>query len=189
MSDAEWQTVDDVLRAEHPAKDEVLAALARIADLRSDLDNAERRLIGIVRGHGVSWQAIADILGLRSRQAAEQRWLRLSGAAGRDAGGAREERRRQQSADKIAGEHVIALRSAVAALYDRLDRRPALALPRRTLQAALNANPGALFDLARLAVTDLSGVSREVLGGAVADALERVRGLTSPPQSSKPERC
>jgi hypothetical protein len=185
MSDADWQTVDDVLRAGQPAEGEAMAALALIAGLRSDLDAAERRLIGIARGHGASWQAIADILGLRSRQAAEQRWLRLTGAAGRDAGGARKERRRQQFADTAAGEEVVALRAAVAALYDRLDRRPALALPRRTLQAALNANPGALFDLARLAVTDLSGVSREVLGGLAADALDRVRGLTSPPGSSK----
>jgi hypothetical protein len=177
MSDADWQAIAGVLRAEHPGKAEALAALALIADLRADLDTAERRLIGILRNHGASWQVIAGVLGLRSRQAAEQRWLRLSGAAGRDAGGARQERKRQRSADTAAGEDVVALRGAVATLYDRLDRQPVLALPRRTLQAALNANPGALFDLARLVVSDLSGVS---LDGPAADALDRVRGLTSP---------
>jgi hypothetical protein len=185
MSESDWQTVAEVLRSQRPTTSEALAALALVANLRDDLDTAERRLIAVLRGHRVSWQTIADSLGLRSRQAAEQRWLRLSGAAGRDASGARHERKRQQIADEMAGEEVVGLRAAVAALYDRLDRRPVLALPRRTLQAALNASPGALFDLARLAVTDLSGVSREVLGGPASAALDRVRGLTSPPGSSK----
>jgi hypothetical protein len=179
MNEADWRAVDDVLRAEQPAGGAALRALALVADLRDDLDAAERRLIGLARSQGASWQEIARILGLRSRQAAEQRWLRLSGATGRDAAGARAERMRQRFADNAAGEEVIALRTAVVALYDRLDRRPALALPRRTLHAALNASPGALFDLARLAVTDLCGVSRESLGGPAAEALDRVRGLTA----------
>lgn len=182
MSEADRAALDGVLRAERPAKGEALAALALVADLREDLDAAERRLIGGLRDQGVSWQEIAGALGLRSRQAAEQRWLRLSGSAGRDAAGARAERRRQRSADKAAGEEVIELRAAVADLYHRLGRGTALALPRRTLQAALNASPGALFDLARLAVTDLSGVS---LDGPAGQALDRVRRLTAPRESSR----
>jgi hypothetical protein len=182
MGDADWGVLDGVLRAERPAKGEALAALALVADLREDLDVAERRLIGGLRDRGVSWQEIAGALGLRSRQAAEQRWLRLSGSAGRDAAGARAERRRQRSTDIAAGEEVVELRAAVAALYHRLGRGTALALPRRTLQAALNASPGALFDLARLAVTDLSGVS---LDGPASAALDRVRGLTALRKSSK----
>jgi len=177
MRDADWQAIADVLRSARPAQREAAAALALIPDLRTDLDTAERRLIGILRGHGVSWQAIADILGLRSRQAAEQRWLRLSGAAGRDALEVRRERRRQQYADTAAGAEVSALRAAAADLYDRLDSGPALALPRRTLQAALHATPGALYDLAKLAVDDLSGESARALSEPARHALDRVRAV------------
>jgi DNA-binding transcriptional MerR regulator len=175
MRDADWQAIAEVLRAGRPAKEEAVAALARIPDLRNDLDTAERRLIGLLRDHGVSWQAIAEILGLRSRQAAEQRWLRLSGAAGRDAGEARRERMRQRSADKAAGEEVAVLRAAAAELYDRLDTTPAFQLPRRTLQAALYAGPGALYDLAKLAVGDLSGELAGRLSEPARQALDRVR--------------
>jgi hypothetical protein len=175
MRDSDWQAVDDVLRAARPAEGEAAAALALIPGLRNDLDTAERRLIGILRGHGASWQAIADILGLRSRQAAEQRWLRLSGGAGRDAVEARRERQRQQFADKAAGDEVVVLRAAVTALYDQLDSGPALALPRRTLQAARHATPGALYDLAKLAANDLSGESARALPEPARQALDRVR--------------
>jgi hypothetical protein len=177
MSDADWQAISDVLRAARPAPDQAAAALALVADLRHDLDAAERRLIGILREQGASWQAIAGILGLRSRQAAEQRWLRLSGAAGRDAVEARRDRRRQRLADSAAGAEVSELRAAVAALYDRLDSRPALALPRRTLQAALYAAPGGLYDLAKLAVGDLGGESSPALDEPAVQALDRVRAL------------
>jgi len=85
-----------------------------------------------------------------------------------------------------AGPEVVALRAAVAALHDRLGLQPDLALPRRTLQAALNANAGALFDLARLAVSDLDHVPRDVLGGPAAEVLDRVRELTATAQSPKP---
>jgi hypothetical protein len=176
--------IDDVLRADNPGRDGLLSALARTAEARSDLDTAERRLIGLAREHGATWQEIAAVLGLRSRQAAEQRWLRLSGtlssAAGRDPGEARRERGRQRTADNAAGAEVVTLRAAVQALFDRMGSGRSLALPRRTLQHAVHATPGALYDLAKLAVNDLSGESARALDRPAAQALERVRELLGP---------
>jgi hypothetical protein len=178
MGDA---AIDDVLRADNPGRDSLLSALARTAELRSDLDTAERRLIGLARERGATWQEIATVLGLRSRQAAEQRWLRLTGAqsgtAGRDPGEARRERDRQRIADNAAGGEVVALRAAVRALFDRMGSGESPALPRRTLQLALHATPGAMYDLAKLAVNDLSGESARALDRPAAQALERVREL------------
>lgn len=176
-----WQAIVATLDSERPGVGEVLAALALTPRLRSDLDRAERRLIDTAREQGASWQDIAAALGLRSRQAAEQRWLRLAGASGRDAAEARKDRVRQRYVDIAAGEEAVALRAAVAALHDRIDRpyaeSPFLSLARRTLSAALQADPGALYDLAKLAVDDLAGVPEPMLGRPAAEALDRVRGL------------
>jgi hypothetical protein len=155
----DWQAITTALEDEHA---DVLPALALTARLRADLDRAERQLIRLARERGASWQEIAASLGLRSRQAAEQRWLRLCGASGRDV----TETRRQRSVDKITGEQVLALRAAVTALSDQVDNP----LARKTLEVARTATPGALYDLAKLAVNDLSGAPS-------TPALERVREL------------
>jgi acid phosphatase family membrane protein YuiD len=69
---------------------ELIAALALIPAMREDLDATERAAIDAARRCGASWAEIATALGLRSRQAAEQRRLRLDGSiAGRDAGAVR----------------------------------------------------------------------------------------------------
>lgn len=56
---------------------ELLAALAELHRLRDLLMAFEPELIGAARDHGVSWAALAEVLGVASRQAAERRYLRL----------------------------------------------------------------------------------------------------------------
>jgi hypothetical protein len=118
--------------ADPPDVDQLLGALGRIDQLRAGLDRAERQLIGAARAQGASWRELAAALGLRSRQAAEQRWLRL----------------RQRIVDEEAdeGAPVQALRAELTILHGRLVRRsrwgthaaPA-GLARRTLAVALDA--------------------------------------------------
>jgi hypothetical protein len=56
---------------------EVLAALESVHALRDLLTRLEPLLIATARKQGVSWAALADVLGVASRQAAERRYLRL----------------------------------------------------------------------------------------------------------------
>lgn len=170
-----------VLRQPSPTRDNLVAALATVPGLRQDLDELEAALIDRARDSGVSWPDIATALGLRSRQAAEQRRLRLTSTqANRDPTSARRHRRDQLAADSAAGERVIRLREAVKHLVTWLDRdefadRPAVRLAHRTLRIALDSPPGALVDLARLALADLAG---EV--DSDEPAVHRVRALTAP---------
>lgn len=55
---------------------DVLAALALIAAARADIDAAEAALLSRARGLGVTWQALADAMGVSSRQAVQQRAAR-----------------------------------------------------------------------------------------------------------------
>jgi hypothetical protein len=176
-----FDSIRAVLRQPSPARDDLIAALATVPGLRQDLDELEAALIDRARDSGVSWPHIAVALGLRSRQAAEQRRLRLTSTqANRDPTRARRHRRDQLAADNAAGERVIRLREAVKHLVAWLDRdefadRPAVRLAHRTLRIALDSPPGALVDLARLALGDLGG---EVDPGE--PAVHRVRALTAP---------
>lgn len=131
-----------------------LASLAEVQAARRALDAAECELIEVARERGIGWNAIASALGVRSRQAAEQRWLRLRnqrGDVGRDAVRAREKLRMQRNVDAVAGEGIVRLRAAVAAAHRRVTGPELL---KQTLAAALEAPPGALYDLARRAVDD-----------------------------------
>ena len=85
----DYQTLKDV--ASQPDKDssELLAALTDLASVRREMDEIERDLIQDARDSGASWARIATALGLASRQAAEQRMLRLQGESRRDPGWAR----------------------------------------------------------------------------------------------------
>jgi hypothetical protein len=192
-----YRAVHDALGEVSPVRDEIVAALRLLPALRDDLDGVERAAIDAARRCGVGWAEIASTLGLRSRQAAEQRRLRLgSPDAGRDAAGARRRRQRQQSVDTAAGKRIVDLRLAVRDLAAGLDRaagpergEPAVVLARRTLRVALDADPGALVDLARLAIADLARVTGTAVGaetGAgvggrpVHDAVRRIRELVDP---------
>jgi hypothetical protein len=174
------QAIDAVLRADPPSAGDTLAALPLVAELRADLDRLEQQLIALARERRASWRQIAVALGLASRQAAEQRYLRLQAASGKDPAGVRAQRRRQRTADDTAGAEVHALRTQVFLLRNRLSGGagpPAVRLAEQTLAAATDAPPGALYDLARLAVSDLRTVSRSVLGRPATEALERLASM------------
>lgn len=128
-----------------------LEGLERIEAVRREVDEAERELIEAARAQGHGWAEIAAALGLRSRQAAEQRWLRLSSVERRDPGPERARRRVQQSVDARAGVEIARLRKAVIAAYRQV-KGPELL--KQTLAAAIDAPPGALFELAAKAVGD-----------------------------------
>jgi hypothetical protein len=64
----------------------VLAALSLLAAARAELDQSEAALLFTARSHGLSWPRISRAMGLRSPQAAQQRFDRVSGRAQRPAG-------------------------------------------------------------------------------------------------------
>lgn len=62
--------------------DEVLlAALALLAAARAEADQAEAALLFTARAQGLSWPRISQAMGLRSAQAAQQRFGRVAGRA------------------------------------------------------------------------------------------------------------
>jgi hypothetical protein len=148
---------------------EPLEGLARIEAARRAVDQVERELIEAARAQGHGWAAIAASLGLRSRQAAEQRWLRLSAVEKRDPGPERVRRREQQSVDERAGVAIARLRRAVIAAYRQV-KGPELV--KQTLAAAIDAPPGALFELAAKAVSDSQETTEmRALGEALRAAM------------------
>lgn len=58
--------------------DELTAALSMIETARSDLDSLEAALLLTARAEGMTWAEVAASLGLRSPQAAQQRFQRIS---------------------------------------------------------------------------------------------------------------
>lgn len=89
-----------------PGRTELVAALTALRELRDELASWEPELIAAARSAGVSWADLAPALGVRSRQAAERRFLRLqpSGAEDRRTG---EERVRDER-DRRAGDRAVA---------------------------------------------------------------------------------
>jgi hypothetical protein len=74
-------------RSEHsprPSGDEALAALTLLADLRDWLADVEPDLIQAARDAGVTWEALAPVLRVGDRRAAQRRHARLLQAAARD---------------------------------------------------------------------------------------------------------
>jgi hypothetical protein len=137
-----------------------LAQLSEVPAARARLDEQELELIDRARYAGATWTQIAAVLGLTSRQAAQQRHQRLVAGL----------RSRQEVADRRYAPGIVALRGAVAALYRwiRADRRwdarfVRAALVRETVTAALDAPPGALYALAAHISADLDGAGRQRL--------------------------
>jgi hypothetical protein len=161
---------------------EVLAALGAMPALRRDLDRVERELIEAARELGVAWPTIAQALELGSRQAAEQRWLRLRGGASRDPSQVRATRRQQRIVDTASGRAVVELRRAAVELHRRIEsdrgwdgRHSRAALARASLAAALDAPPGGLYALCRNAIDDLDQMSMGTLPAPLATAIRRFR--------------
>lgn len=116
---------------------DLLAALLVIRKLRDDFTAAEGSLIEAARKKDVTWARLAPALEVKSRQAAERRYLRLCGNAG-DANPGRTQRervdnerdsragqraRRQWIEDHAAEARALALRlAAVEDLQERADR-------------------------------------------------------------------
>ncbi|MGN9779199.1 hypothetical protein ACTMS0_26065 [Micromonospora sp. H33] len=149
-----------------------LDRLAEVTAARARLGEQELTLIDRARQAGATWAQIAAVLGLASRQAAEQRRQRLATAA----------RARRVAADRPFGPQVAALRAAMAELdrWIAADRRwderfPRAPLVRRTVATALDAPPGPLHSLARHVVADLADAGQGRLPArarAVAVAIE-----------------
>ncbi|KKK04873.1 hypothetical protein [Micromonospora sp. HK10] len=133
-----------------------LARLAELGDARIRLDERELELIDRARYAGATWAEIAAVLGLGSRQAAEQRRQRLAAA----------QRSRRRELDLRYSARIAALRAAVSELRRWIDadrawdtRFPRAALVRRTAEHARDAAPGSLYALARHLVDDLAGAA------------------------------
>ncbi|GAA1431592.1 hypothetical protein GCM10009616_19060 [Microlunatus lacustris] len=59
-------------------RDDLLAALTLLPQVRAELDETELGLLAMARGRGLTWAQVADGLGLGSAQAAQQRHDRLA---------------------------------------------------------------------------------------------------------------
>ncbi len=66
-------------RGEAVGEADVRAALSLISAARAELEAQETALLFLARAEGLTWPQIAENLGLRSAQAAQQRLDRLSG--------------------------------------------------------------------------------------------------------------
>lgn len=181
----ELATVFAAATAESLPGDSALEVLPSIVGLREQLDRCELMLIESARASGASWTRVAQALGLGSRQAAEQRFLRLSGQSTRDTDTARTARRGQRSVDAVYGIGIAGLRSAVRRALARIaldpswDKRfPRAALCRDSLAMAADAQPGALFALTEHVLVDLgAGPADEPLVEEVRRRLEQAMSL------------
>lgn len=75
LRDALWRANQ---RIDAASTEELRAALRLIESARSDLDTLEVALLLTARAEGLTWSQIAEELGLRSPQAAQQRYQRVA---------------------------------------------------------------------------------------------------------------
>src|SRR5438445_2814021 len=118
----QWRWITSILEMGEPSRPDVNTSLTLVGGLRRDLDRIEHRLIGLARDAGAGWQQIADSLGLRSRQAAEQRYLRLDASTEPDLGAVRKRVARRREMDARADARAARLRAAAGALIDELEQ-------------------------------------------------------------------
>jgi hypothetical protein len=85
---------------------QMLAALTKLHAVQNQLAAWEPLLIGAARAEGASWAAIAPVLGVASRQAAERRFLRLNPHSA-DRVGMTGEERVQAARDRRAGQRAV----------------------------------------------------------------------------------
>lgn len=177
------KAVTDAIRA-----DDFLTALAHLHRLRIAVDLLEPELIASARAGGASWQALAPVLGVASRQAAERRYLRLVPPTADEAGSTRDqrvrlERDRRASARAVniwANDHTVALRRLAARVTDLDNLDPAAANDIAELTRALgDVDATALPSLLAQARRHLAGhpkLARQI-DNVVADAV-RIRRQT-----------
>jgi hypothetical protein len=148
-----------------------LSDLREIPERRARLEADELALIDRARRDGATWAEIAEALGLTSRQAAEQRRLRLAASL----------RPVRRDLDRAYGGKLADLRAAAVELDRRVgadrrwDRRfVRAALVRETLSAAPEAPGGALYSLVDAVLGDLAEAG-PALPGPTRAAIERLR--------------
>jgi hypothetical protein len=166
-------------------------AMRLVGSARHEVDRAEEALINRAREQGMSWAMIAQSLGLGSRQAAEQRYLRLRAAREdreRDPQVFREiqqGRRRQlellqeneEWLRQLAGDIADVSSRPVAgepALPDRPVLRTRLSILRRDLT---RSSVGDLFTLLSAIAEDIEPAERAALPTAIRDGLARLQEL------------
>ncbi|UQU63204.1 hypothetical protein COUCH_29930 [Couchioplanes caeruleus] len=152
-----------------------LDQLAELGPARARLDERELELIDRARQGGATWAQIAGVLGLASRQAAEQRRQRLLAAA----------RARRTDEDLRYAAGIVVLREAVSDLHRAIAADPRwkqrfarAALVRDTVAIAVDAAPSGLYALACQAADDLAA-GRARLPGHVRPAVEKLRAALS----------
>ncbi len=80
-----WRANTDRAALELP--EDLLAALTLLATARAELDQLEAGLLFVGRAEGLTWAQIAEALGLRTAQAAQQRHERVTARLGGDGDG------------------------------------------------------------------------------------------------------
>lgn len=165
-----------------------LTALAQLHRLRAAVDRLEPELIAAARGAGTSWQTLAPVLGVASRQAAERRYLRLVPATAAQAGSTRDQRVREvrdrragaRAVDDWAIDNTAGLRRLAAQITALDDLDPGSADDLSRLNQALGAVDATalpvLLAAARHHLYDHPDLARQV-DGVTADAA-RVRRET-----------
>ncbi|MER6398186.1 hypothetical protein ABT263_19340 [Kitasatospora sp. NPDC001603] len=156
-----------------------LAALVLLRELRTELAGWEAGLVRTAREAGATWADLAHPMGVASRQAAENRYLRLKPAAGRTTQAGTGAERVKAVRDRRAADRTVTAwaRDNAAELRVLAARITATALApgARPAQAALTAALGAT-DPADL-IEPLAAV-RPHLGAGQDDLATRLDALT-----------
>ncbi|MFD0278950.1 type III effector protein [Kitasatospora sp. NPDC127111] len=183
--------IDDAVRTAHtpaaaspaPREDgaeQALAALVLLRELRAQLADWEAPLVETARAAGATWADLARPMGVASRQAAENRYLRLRPAGSTSADpetgaervkAVRDRRAAERAVTAWARDHAADLRVLAA----QITAAPGLAPRARPALAALTAALGAT-DPADL-ITPLTGM-RPHLGAGHPDLAARLDDLS-----------
>ncbi|MFD8556064.1 hypothetical protein ACWDOR_19415 [Streptosporangium canum] len=179
--------IDDAVRtAQTPAAatgpepqaspEQALAALLLLRELRTELAGWEAGLVETARAAGATWADLAQPMGVASRQAAENRYLRLhptGGAAATAGTGAervksvRDHRAAERTVTTWAREHAADLRVLASQITALTDLAPAAGPAQAALTAALGTADAS--DL----LAPLTGI-RPHLGAGHADLATRL---------------
>ncbi len=152
------------------------AGFSAIRTARERLDEQELELIDRARHDGATWTEIAESLGLGSRQAAEQRRHRLAALRWS----------RRKRLDLAYSARIAAIRETLLTLQQWIDadrrwdsRFRRAALVRSTSGIALDADPGALYELAGHIAVDLAQARKRQLPPPARDAASALSTLLS----------
>lgn len=163
-----------------PDPDRALAALLLLREVRAELAGWEAGLVESARAAGATWADLAHPMGVASRQAAENRYLRLRPATDAPAPGDTGAERVKAVRDRRAAERTVttwarANAADLRVLAAQITALPDLPSEARPAQAALHTALAAA-DPADL-VTPLTGM-RPHLGADHRDLATRIDTLT-----------